>query len=196
MPYKNKQKKLYDGCIYHAYNRGYRKGIVFHDDYDYRKFLHYIRIYLDPKYLPRKEDQFFDFEKNRFDDNYKLHRKVELIAYCLMSNHFHLVIKSIHKYGMSDLIARVSSRYTRFYNQKYSYNGRLWADTYKAVEIKNREQLKIVINYIHNNPNDIGGDIYTYPYSSLKYYLRGYSNKIFTRGSSSGPPVKNLWRST
>lgn len=182
MPYKNKDKKLGVGKIFHAYNRGFKKVTVFIDETDFMRFMNYIHEYLDPTYKSKRESLRFDFDQNKYYDISKLTNKVELLGFCLMPNHFHLLVRTKSRDGMSDLIARISSRYTRYFNRKYVKEGALWGGTYKAVEIRDESQFRTVLKYIHDNPAELGMDITKYPYSSLKYYVGGYSNKLLTKG--------------
>ncbi len=182
MPYKNKDKNLGVGKVFHAYNRGFKKVTVFIDDTDYSQFIKFLHEYLDPAYKVRRQNLRFNFDENKYYDISKLTKKVDLLAFCLMPSHFHLLIKMKTRDGMSDLIARISSRYTRYFNRKYVKEGALWGGTYKAVEIKNETQFRTVLKYIHDNPAELGVDITKYPYSSLKYYIGGYSNKLLTKG--------------
>jgi putative transposase len=96
MPVKNSRKIYADGGIYHVYNRGVEKRTIFEDDQDYKVFLKNLREYLspipkvEPKTIFKVRGTSFVATKRR-PKNY--FQQIELLAYCLMPNHFHLIIK-------------------------------------------------------------------------------------------------------
>jgi len=172
MPYKNKTKQLAEGGFYHAYNRGYNKQQIFFDKQDYNTFLYIFKKYLDPdfretKYLPSGEAVQVRINKPLYD-------KIELHAYCLMPNHFHLLVKQISKYGMSRLVNVVSSQYSSYFNKKYRREGTIWQGTYKAVLVKSTEQYLHLSRYIHLNPIEIATKNHAlkdYQYSSYPVFI-------------------------
>lgn len=183
MPYRNKNKKLFEDGIYHAYNRGIQKMEIFKDLEDYRKFIDLIRKYIDPTYewmITGKIDK--KLLKELPPDKFRLYRQVDLHAFCLMPNHFHLLATQKVQYSLSKLLGVVESSYTRYFNSKYQRVGRLWEDTYKAVIIKNEKQYINVLDYIHENPAELGINIKTYEFSSLQYYLDRHSYSIVKKG--------------
>ncbi|NCS32502.1 hypothetical protein GW793_03325 [bacterium] len=151
MPHKNKDKHLIQGERYHAYNRGRNKQIVFHDEQDYAMFLYLLKKYLDPSFLEEKLDP-----KTKIitlvPTKYPLYQEVELHAYCLMPNHFHLLLKLKTKYGMSKLLSVVCSCFTAYYNEKYEAEGSVWQGTYRAVRVFDPRQYLHLSRYIHINP--------------------------------------------
>ena len=87
------------------------------------------------------------------------------------------------KYGMTKLLSRISSSYTRYFNEKYKKNGQLWEGTYKAVAIETERQFNKVISYIHENPIELGANIEEYNFSSYPAYLGKRKYKWLNRGS-------------
>lgn len=154
MPYKNKSKFLLEGERYHAYNRGTKRQTVFHDEQDYAMFLHLLKKYLDPSFREKKYDvrlKSYVFVPVKTP----MYEKVELQAYCLMPNHFHLLVKLKTKYGMSELLNVVCSSYSTYYNERYDSEGCVWQGTYKAVRVTNSRQYLHLSRYIHLNPYPI-----------------------------------------
>ena len=143
---------------------------VFLSQNDYNTFIYLFRKYLEPDFKIRATKiiagvQFVEFR----EPNY-LYKEVSVLAYCLMPNHFHLIIHQENRYGMTKLLSRVLSAYSRYFSQKYGLVGSIWDGTYKAVYIKNQEHLFSEISYVHANPIAMRQNPYEYKYSSLGIY--------------------------
>lgn len=149
MPARNVIKTYVEGGYYHLYNRGVEKREIFVDEQDYRVFLKYLRQALDPE---------FEEDVIRKD----LSEKIELIAYCLMPTHFHLLVKQKSTDGIAHLIQSVSTRYSMYFNHRYDRIGSLFQGPYKAALVETDEQLMHVSRYIHLNPRSYK----RYPFSS------------------------------
>lgn len=170
MPPKNKVKIFGEGVFYHAYNRGYNKQVIFHDDHDYKTFLYLIRKYLEPGF---KEKRFTPKGEEYFVESNHVYNEVELLSFCLMPNHFHLQLFQKTLKGMPKLITRICTSYSTYYNQKYQTEGSPFQDTYKAVIVKTEEQSIHLNRYIHINPLEIVAEqpLESYPFSSHQFYL-------------------------
>lgn len=176
MPAKNSIKRYVENGYYHVYNRGVDKRIIFLDDLDYRVFLHLLKFYLSP--------QNFTFQNQHPLTEVtgiipvKLHlfqtlpNEVNLLAYCLMPNHFHLLLKQITPDGVTKLLRRVSITYAMYFNKRHKRVGHLFQGIFKAVLIENDAYLLHLSRYIHLNPTEATGIIpVAYPYSSYQYYM-------------------------
>ena len=124
------KKKLiwYPGAIYHVTSRGNRKYNIFRENQDYVNYLEILQEALD-------------YYKNEY----------ELIAYCLMTNHVHLQIKTINKHVWY-LMSRINKLYAKNFNSKYNYVGHLFQSRYNAEIITNDKYYVEVSRYIHLNP--------------------------------------------
>src|SRR3989344_191933 len=97
MPARNSRKIYSDGGIYHIYNRGVEKRIIFEDEQDHKVFLNYLKEYLSPFEAKELVKTTFVVRGSthlgfkRKPKNYN--NQLELLAYCLMPNHFHLILK-------------------------------------------------------------------------------------------------------
>jgi putative transposase len=80
---------------------------------------------------------------------------VELTSFCLMPNHFHLMVKEVKENGIARYMQRVLNGYTKYYNTKYNKSGHLLQGPYKAVHVKNNNQLLYLSSYIHKNPKEL-----------------------------------------
>lgn len=76
---------------------------------------------------------------------------VEILAFCLMPNHVHLLVKQLKEGGISKLMQKLGG-YALYYNKKYERKGHLFQNKFQAVHIQNNEQLKTAFVYIHTNP--------------------------------------------
>lgn len=107
---------------------------------------------------------------------------VNLIAYCIMNNHAHILIESNDLTQLSKYMHRLNTTYAIYYNKKYSRVGYIFRDRYKSEGIYSEEQLYNCINYIYNNPVKAGicKSPSEYPYSNYKNYKKNIKgNYIF-----------------
>ncbi len=144
MPRRARMKS--ESGIYHVILRGINKQRIFEDDQDYQKYLKTIK-------------------------GYKEISGYEVYAYCLMSNHIHLLMKE----GKEDLgiaFRRIGASYVFWYNWKYSRIGHLFQDRYKSETVETDSYFLAVMRYVHQNPVKAGivKDIQTYPWSSYGEY--------------------------
>jgi putative transposase len=82
-------------------------------------------------------------------------RYVELISFCIMPNHFHLILKEEKEGGIAQYMQRVLNSYTKYYNTKYQKTGHLFQGPYKAVHIEDNRQILYLSAYIHRNPKEL-----------------------------------------
>lgn len=157
MPSRNVIKINVPDSYYHVYTRGISKQHIFLEEADYRYFLTLFERYLskdNPSSKPLVTYQ-------------KLDDSVEVLAHCLMPNHFHLLLYQINEDGMARLMHSIMTSYSRYFNSKYSRSGPLFESRYKASRILSDEYLLHISRYIHLNPDEW----VDYPYSSLRAYL-------------------------
>ncbi|MEO5646515.1 MAG: transposase [Candidatus Paceibacterota bacterium] len=101
------------------------------------------------------------------------HKTIEIIAFCIMPNHFHILIKQLKDDGTSSYMHRVLGGYSRYYNNKYGTTGHIFQATYKSVLVKNNIQLLYLTAYIHRNPRSLSlwyGKELQYEWSSYQDY--------------------------
>jgi len=80
---------------------------------------------------------------------------VDLCAFCLMSNHFHLVLREKQENGASQFMQKLATAYVMYFNEKYERTGALFEGPFKARHIDNDRYLKYMVAYLHLNPIDI-----------------------------------------
>lgn len=142
--------------IYHVFNRGVEKRPTFTNKWELDRALLALNFYRFAQ-LPTKLSKFLILPKieqtelfmSLEKDNEKL---AEIICFCLMPNHFHLMLKQKLDDGISIFISNFTNSYTRYFNTKHDRIGALFQGIFKAVRIESDEQLVHVSRYIHLNP--------------------------------------------
>lgn len=160
MPAKNSIKTYEENSFYHIYNRGVEKRLIFQDEQDYAVFLSYLKTYLLPKDEKQLRNSLADPNLNykEKDGILKLLRlnnfagDIKLIAYSLMPNHFHFLLKQESANAIDYFMNSLATRYTMFFNKKYKRVGSLYQAVYKAVLVESDQQLLYLTSYIHRNP--------------------------------------------
>ncbi len=176
--------------FYHLYNRGNSKQVIFKSESDYDRFkkLLYIANNMHP-FVMRELDStnIFDIEREK--------QLVNIGAYCLMSNHFHLLITPVIKGGVSQFMRKLATGYSSYFNKKYSRTGGLFEGAYKARWVDSDRYLKYLFSYIHLNPYQGKNEevknyvdeakLNAYRHSSLPDYLgeERQIGKILNRGA-------------
>ena len=141
--------------IYHVMLRGNNRQDIFEDDEDYQRMLSCLRGLCE-----------------RYDDNgARLPALCSLYAYCLMSNHVHLLIQEKEE-RIGETIKRLVVAYARYYNKKYNRNGHLFQDRFRSEPVNDMSYFLVLLRYIHQNPIKAGltNNLHDYPWSSWREY--------------------------
>ncbi|MDO8514651.1 MAG: transposase [bacterium] len=137
------------GEYYHIYNRGTEKRDIFMRRNDYRRFLALL-------YLANQNEATELKLQGRTLEEITEPRKgaqlVEIVAYCLMPNHFHLLIHEIADGGISKFMQKLTTGYTMYFNKQNERSGSLFQGKFKATHIDDDRYLQYLISYIHLNP--------------------------------------------
>jgi len=148
--------KFVDGEYYHIYNRGVEKRKIFLSRKNYERFLSlfYLCNNTEPVHLLMQDRQGLTLT-----DTLQMKRKntlVDLCVYCIMPNHFHIIIKekigTDGKSGISKFMQKLLTAYTMYFNIKNNRSGALFQGTFKAKYIDRDEYFLYLISYIHLNP--------------------------------------------
>lgn len=134
--------------IYHIYNRGSEKRVICESTKDYKRFLKTIRYYQ----LEGPKPKFSHFSQYQTFKPELAKKIVDIIAFCIMPNHFHLILKQLKKGGITEFVSKLSNSYTKYYNIKYNRVGPLFQGEFKVVLVESDEQLIHLSRYIHLNP--------------------------------------------
>ena len=158
-----------NGETYHIFNRGVEKRTIFLNKSDYKRFVKTIFYYVRERNLKYS----LSTSDTDPDWNNRGGRLVEILSYCLMPNHFHLLITQKQDKGVSKFLRIMQNSYTRYFNTKYKRVGPLLQGAFKAVHIKSEEQFLHITRYIHLNPfvADLCRKPEDYPWSSYPAYL-------------------------
>lgn len=171
---------LVNDQYYHIFNRTIHKEPLFTKIKDCDRAITTLDFYrfANPPlrlsyYLAFGQDKRNNIRSSFFESSKKL---VEIIAFCLMPNHFHLLLKQIADGGISKFLAQFQNSYTKYFNTKYARDGHLFRGQFKAIRIEDDNQLLHVQRYVHLNPYTSFvvknlKDLEDYPYSSLREYL-------------------------
>lgn len=147
--------------IYHVFNRGVEKRKVFLDKQDYFRFIHDLFEFNDEEpaanlYYKTSNFQSYEAKPRKIGNNeHKRKLLVEILAFCLMPNHYHLLLRQKKDGGIANFMQKLGTGYTMYFNQKYERAGSLFQGTYKAVEVENDAQLLHLPYYVHLNPVEL-----------------------------------------
>ncbi len=177
---------LVNNQFYHVYNRGINKQQIFRGIKDYQRAIELINFYqyLNP---PLRYSKYQLLSIDRKQEFWKILTKkpkiVSINSYCLMPNHFHLLVKQKADGGISKYLSNLQNSYTKYFNTKHNRTGPLLQGQFKAVRIEDDNQLLHINRYIHLNPYSSFivknvDDILTYPWSSIQEYLKATINPI------------------
>lgn len=176
-----------DEICYHVYNCGVEKRITFTNDRDYQRFLEALTFYLHNQKIPYSTlsrlspaAQAVYFHSNPPGSN---GLRTYVLAYCLMPNHFHFILKQAKNDGIKHFISDITNSYTKYFNTKYERIGNLFQGTFKAKPIESEEALLQLSRYIHLNPSASSKvswkrDLSKYPYSSYGNWVKRKSDSI------------------
>lgn len=154
--------------IYHVYNRGVEKRLIFNDDSDRIRFVDDLYEFNDtapaqkrsPEVgLPTRKD--IAPAKNKYSEVrlpiQKVNRDtlVDILCFCLMPNHYHLLIRAKSESAVTEFMRKLGTGFTNYFNKKYERSGVLFQGKFKAVHIASDSQLMYIPHYIHLNPLDI-----------------------------------------
>lgn len=132
---------------YHIYNRGTDKRVVFIDEEDHQRFV-------DLMFLCNSRRNII-FRDIPIGEAYVFERGdtlVDIGAYCLMQNHFHLLVREKMDKGVSTFMQKLLTSYSMYFNTKYKRSGGLFEGPFRATYVNNDEYLKYLFAYIHLNP--------------------------------------------
>src|SRR3989344_8423872 len=140
------------GEWFHCYNRGIDKRTVFESEDDSERFLKLLYLANSTAYLHMADI------RHKTDVIVTRPRKQTLVAigaYCLMPNHFHLLLKEIHEGGITRFMQKLGTAYTMYFNKKYDRVGGLFTKPFRARHVADDRYFQRVVDYIHCNPAEL-----------------------------------------
>ena len=192
--------KLERGEYYHVLNRGSGKRNVFINEGDYLKFIEIIKYYQNDSPGVSLSNFVRLTPETRLEIEMKMKKKknylIDLIAYCLMPNHFHLLVRQNEEDGIMNFMHRLQNSYSHYFNLKRKDSGVLFEGRFKAIRVNSEEQLLHLSRYVHLNPYSSGlvkslKGLLKYFYSSLPEYL-GEEEEMFCQKKIILNQFKNL----
>ncbi|MBI4898072.1 MAG: hypothetical protein HY827_06870 [Actinobacteria bacterium] len=151
------------GAVFHVTAHGVGDTAIFRSSYDKREFLTIYRNYLSP--IPMRNSARRPYAK--------LHREVAVLGYCLLDNHFHLIVRQQTPDGMYKLMKRTQTAYVRYFNDRYGRRGPLFDACYAAKPVNSLRHARFSIAYAHLNHEIEQLD---YEFSSHRLFLGKESN--------------------
>jgi len=150
-----RKENFVTGNFVHIYNRGNKKSAIFKDENDYWRFLKML-FYFNDSYMPKNILREVDFiikmgKCSNFErpETWALRKPlVKILSYCLMPNHFHLLLQEINFGGISNFMHRIGTAQTNYFNLKYKEDGRLFQGTYKSKIVDDIRYLQYLDCYI------------------------------------------------
>lgn len=140
------------GEFYHLYNRGVDKRDIFLTESDYHRFQ--LLLYLSNSLEPVHMGNLMSGGKG-MAELYTSPVNEPLVAvgvYCLMPNHFHILVKEITEGGISRFMKKISTAYSMYFNKKNERTGTLFEGKFKGKRVDKNEYLSYLYSYIHLNP--------------------------------------------
>ena len=141
------------GYFYHVYNRGVDGRKIFQEPEDYLRFIHDLYEFNDEnpalpyKWVKKKREEFGLQPERR--------PIVNILCFCLMPNHYHLLIQPCQEDGVTKFMRKLGTGYTMYFNTKYQRSGALFQGKFKHILIKSERYFLHLTRYIHLNPLDL-----------------------------------------
>ncbi|MCM8778394.1 MAG: transposase [Candidatus Omnitrophica bacterium] len=178
-----RKETLVCGEVYHIFTKSIADYRVFSNKTEFLRMRDIIRYYQIENISP-KFSQFLQSERERgnlvsFSSLAQNKEKlVQIIAYCLMPTHIHLILKQLKEKGISLFMGNLLNSYSRFFNLKHKRKGPLWEGKFKNKLVNTEEQLLHLTRYIHLNPTSAGlvKNPEEWLFSSYREYI-GLANK-------------------
>lgn len=185
-----REKPFHNGGYYHVYDKTIDGRKIFASDLVAKEFIRTFFYYRSTKANIRFSyfKQLLESERKKKQIELQLHTcfKVDIVAYCLMPNHYHFILHQLKPNGIVHFMSKSLNSITRYYNQLYKRKGPIFLTQFRSKTIYTEEQLVYVAQYIHTNPltaQTISSleEIATYPYSSASAYEGQNPNQIQTK---------------
>lgn len=143
-----------NGEYYHLYNRGVDKRIIFKTSSDYERFL--MLLYISNTLESLRLDNILSSGRKKFKDIFSIDRGNPLISigvWCLMPNHFHLIVRQEADGGISKFMKKIGTGYSMYFNKKYKRQGALFGGVFKSKLAESDDRYLLhLFGYIHLNP--------------------------------------------
>ncbi len=146
-----RKDKLVSDNIYHVYNRGVEKRSLFTNNRDFERFVDDLIIFNDTKPVINPKQRIRDIKNGDHERNLI----VDILTFCLMPNHYHLLLRQRKDNGISEFMRKLGSGYANYFNLKHQRVGPLFQGKFKSVLVNEESQFLYIPFYIHSNPLDL-----------------------------------------
>ena len=141
--------------LYHALNRGVDKRTIFMDDQDNMRFVHDMFMFNNTESTQNiSRSTMFDL-RSRTSKQIQSEKLVDIHGWCLMGNHYHLLLSERIEGGLVQFLRKLNIGYAKYFNERYDRTGTLFQGRTKKLLIDNDAHLLHILNYIHLNPLDM-----------------------------------------
>lgn len=170
-----KRPKFYEGAITHLYNRGVEKRPIFLDEKDRLRFTHDLYEFNNEE-PAINSGRLFSPRNPLIEVRLQSKQKplVEILAFCLMPNHYHLMVRALNENGVTEFMRKLGTGYTNYFNLKYQRVGPLFQGKFKAVLLKTDAHFTYLPYYIHLNPVELTPASKKKTEKNLAEFLRSY----------------------
>ncbi|MFC1621106.1 transposase [Candidatus Omnitrophota bacterium] len=171
-----KAEALVTGEVYHVYSKSIAGYEIFNNDSEFMRMKKVMAYYQGERQainFSRFKECSIEFIKRSLSKDIK--KLVQIICYCIMPTHIHLVLKQLEENGISCFMGNVLNSYSRYFNIKHNRKGPLWEGRFKKVHVRSDEQLLHLTRYIHLNPPTayLVNQPEDWKYSSYGEYIAG-----------------------
>ncbi|MCR4280525.1 MAG: transposase [Candidatus Komeilibacteria bacterium] len=145
-----KSREIKEDSIYHIYNRSVDKQTIFRSSYDFNRFYFKIMEYTEKSSLT-------------------------VLAYCILPNHFHLLLRTTNPRGLATAVGNLCNSYAKYFNCAWERIGHVWQGRYNAKLVDDKEYLQTLLYYVNLNPikHKLAHKMEDWPWSSHHDYLSG-----------------------
>jgi putative transposase len=153
------REQIVAGKIYHVLNRGVDKRNIFISEDDYARFVHNLFEFNDTKWVFNAKRRFVKVMDIRCPSLLQIKAPrtllVEILTFCLMPNHYHLLLKPRNDGAISKFMQKINMGYSKYFNERYERDGALFQGKYKLISVKTDSHFIHLPYYIHLNPLDL-----------------------------------------
>ncbi|MBI4093662.1 transposase [Candidatus Kaiserbacteria bacterium] len=194
-----------EGEFYHCFNRGIDKRDTFASEHDCLRFIQL--LYLANDESPIKRENFYHMKHAEILTIQRQAPIVSVVAYCLMKNHYHLLLHEIIEGGIIKFMQKVGTGYAMYFNEKYDRIGNLFIKPFRSKHIDSDEYLRRVVQYIHLNPAELyehewktgkvkniarlEDELIKYPFSSLPDYVGKKRDELYILDARTMTPLRS-----
>ena len=140
---------------YHIYNRGAGKQRIYTTARDYERFIALLYLANSEEPITYRKGPSLVEIFNPDNKGARTQKLVDVLAYALMPNHFHLVLKQIMDEGITRFMRKLATAYSMYFNIKYEHSGVLFQGRFKSSHINSEPYFRYIFSYVHLNPLEL-----------------------------------------